>query len=765
MFSGYAAHVGDYGSLAAISFTGQRGTETPDISGAIFAVRVRKPTHDPERFRLVDIGGDGWAVTLGSACTFTYTPSSSDDIDIAGEWTFYVSVTVGTSVITLNPISKTIGPQGGMSPGSVATINPVSAQIAAALAYWGSVSTDDTPAVIRFPPGTYTLSSGITVTALSNLVLEFEPGARIVGTFTGTADSATNALIQFVPTDSAVATTVTTDAAAGDLSLVVASTTGFAANDWIRVHSPTAEGSSPLNDGGIFESAYAVYQVESVTDATHLSLKTPVHSWHSSVDTVSYDPSIVTKITPCRNITIRGGFWDGTGGAAIAVGVLFRSCVGVTVEGVKCEGFSRAALDFDQGSKYWRVDGYYREGGSNCEILSESCFAWTITRTRFNPDGARTHASGVPRGFLVSRTRNVAGSIVDCDLGRHVIGISWWGGWHMLADDIHCRDLDCTERLSRGTPDGVNGKCGIAFDGGSTSVTQYTEYGSYWQLSNFFAEECTGAIGASGPATIYLHDCHGAQASNVQIINRGRSGTASGARTMPGMKISDIQATCDLSNIAIRGVNGDALVIENSGAQKLMMRNVSVTKGAGTLPHPTTEYAVYFALASGAFVDMTLDGFRSDYDNVFKFVASQPNYQLAGRDIHVAGDSLPTSHVVVALNNSGGTLAHGDIVDLDASSAADTRRIVTPGAGGSLRSAVVVCGLTGSVASGAFCFVAIPGLGSVTNPRIGGAANCGDLIRHNLTRVGIADNAAAAGHVLGRILYTKGAPTAVYSVG
>lgn len=138
-------------------------------------------------------------------------------------------------------------------------------------------------------PGTYRITD--TLTIASNLDLEMAPDCVLSGTTLASGDI----LMEGVGTEAAT-TALTVDPEEGDTTLTMASTTGYAVNDLIRIASDD-QYDTHNTDSEFGEIA----EVKEVTSGTVLTLKAQVCG-----GTYATNP-VISRITPIRGVRIRGG--------------------------------------------------------------------------------------------------------------------------------------------------------------------------------------------------------------------------------------------------------------------------------------------------------------------------------------------------------------------------------------------------------------------------------------------------------------------------
>jgi len=155
---------------------------------------------------------------------------------------------------------------------------------------------------VYFPPGTYKITSGLI--GYSDLTIELAPGAVLDFS---TAPDGTMCL-SAAGTEAATLA-LAADGAEGATVVTLASVTGLAKGDLIRVSSTTV-----FDDFNTDSELGELVRIESVA-APLVNLETPLRSTYTVAAT-----AVVSKVTPVKNLTIQGGTIRG-GGTLDASGV------------------------------------------------------------------------------------------------------------------------------------------------------------------------------------------------------------------------------------------------------------------------------------------------------------------------------------------------------------------------------------------------------------------------------------------------------------
>ena len=212
----------------------------------------------------------------------------------------------------------------------------------------GDGVTDDTVAIqtaidassgkrLFFPPGTYRLTSGLTVSTAIALVLDPSATLDYSGVSAGTALGQRIAVTFSGVVGSDV--DVTANIAARATTISLASTTGLAVNDWILVRSDDPYAPGGDSSQGTLGHIARIRTVDSSTQIT---------TWEPSP--FAYTESLnlrVTKVTMLEGASIEGGkiFCGGAGSVHSAVRFNYCDtplCRGVSVDGAEDSGVSFA---------------------------------------------------------------------------------------------------------------------------------------------------------------------------------------------------------------------------------------------------------------------------------------------------------------------------------------------------------------------------------------------------------------------------------------
>ena len=757
----YRAHVGEYGTRlrfkarkgGALPGTGNIGwTVPPILSFEVTKNGVPSPTTISANFYIVSLG----------TCEYDWEPTTSSTLDASGTWELTLVVVHGTEHYRCDPVQLKVGPSLGGAPGSVASAYGTASQISAQIAALAATATAAAPAEIVFPRGTLTLDDMIDWASHVHLLAEGPVRiTRSDAPAVGLADDPTNAILSAAGTLGATATTLTNDAAEGDTSLVVASTAGFTAGDWVLIATNTVNGTDAIAESGPGAGSdgfpnlplYHLGQVEAVTDATHLALVQPVQGYFSALDDATFDPATVTTITPVEDVKISGPFFFDCAGGSIANAMLFRACVGVEVNGVRARGFSRAVVNIDRGTREWLVEDYTRVGENNCDILHESARNGAIRKFRCVTGGAKSHANGVPRHAISSRLRSCEIAMSDLQIHGAQGGISNWGDWHWSLTDWAVWDCDPTDRQARATAVELHlgGRLGVGLDMGTTStINGYTAFGFDGHVSHGRVWD----VACPGDAySIYFHDCGDFTAHDVTVINHGRSPDAAGARRMRGVVVSDINGHSLIDGLQIAGCDGYQLTFENAGMTGGgIMRNIRLSAVAGTTPSPAGE-GIFFNTSAAVVNFLLIDGlYFANFTIEWAFGSSFANGGLRLRNVIGNGHWTPTEELMPVFNLGLATFNPFALAEIgDGPVSGDLQVAVVASTGVGTAKNVVIHSPTSGTVAAAVLLASVCARGKSNTVRVSRdtAIVTGDKLRAGAGGNAVVDNAAAADEVIG----------------
>lgn len=440
-------------------------------------------------------------------------------------------------------------------------------------------------------------------------------------------------------------------------------------------------------------------------------------------------PAIVRAVDPIRRFEMVGGLLDCSGGT-IADGVSSLYALEMECIGQQAVGFSRSALELGPGTQHWLVEDFTRLGETNADIFTRASHAGVIRNYGYRP-GLRQHANGLPRGNITMRNRSNDNSIENCMIGGGNIGILIWGGFDLYIDAT-ARDCDPTARIARSNSDGgTAGTVGAALQTGVEDLN-IVDYPFGMHVKSLVVGECV-TVGNPGYA-VYIEDVRQGVFDSIHVMNLGETGA------MNGVILSDCKDSV-FGIIMVRGC--ERAVTWENGAYSTTIASIEIQPqgGSGT---PSAVAPLYLNLGLACIIRVERVK-TADWGGFVEFGNSYPATNVFGIS-HLYGIGLETIDELYAVaNGTTGTLANGEVVELDAATAG---RVVDPGVGGAPnRCLTLVRGSAEDTATMDHLMVAVtkPGRRSMVR----GASNPagispGNPLRHGLNGEAIADAAASA---------------------
>lgn len=269
------------------------------------------------------------------------------------------------------------------------------------------------------------------------------------------------------------------------------------------------------------------------------------HFGHASTTPTS---KVYAVTTVFNAVTLENLYFD-FAGTTHAVGVFCDSIRRADLVNVHFSGFSRSGFHATDGTVV-RITATHR-GGTNCAIRLQSCVGSVSLDSV--PGGARSHASGVPRGLITLRGNVSHLDIHNSNIAHGCTAISLWGGSGLIRiRDSVLYDCDPTDRAARDpllmlSPVGAKIQVagGLDFNGFSTGVSG-TLKGYDVVCDNVDVIHCGGipASTAEDWPSILLVDCHGFFAGRIGIHASAASngGLAASPNFLPvvlGMMLDD----------------------------------------------------------------------------------------------------------------------------------------------------------------------------------------------------------------------------------
>lgn len=750
----YRARVGEYGRR--IRFKARVGGGLPGTGGTgwtvppVITFEARKPSG-----RVVAIAANFYVVSLAT-CEFDWEPVDSGVLDESGDWEFTASVIHGTESYPCDTVSLSVGPGLSTAAGSVASAYGTASQINAQIAALAATATADNPAALVFPVGTWSLDDNIDLASHVYITGSGRYATRVTSSITGGDDDPTNAVFRATGVVGSLATTITAIAYKGATSIVLASATGLAAGEWLRLTGKNVVlgSQAQFESDGIFVEYVEVVQIDdSYVSGTTIPLKTQLRQYHAS-------GTSVVDYVPVEDTGISNLFLDCEDGD-VAVGLHVRGGVGCFAEDVRGRGFSKSIVFGDHGARDGRYSRVRGMGQCNSGVGFISGHDNVTLDLSSDPDGERYHANGVPRGFYFERF-GCTGNTLDGLRAYHVCrALQFTGSKFGTFKNIHAVDLDATRAHTQAQAAGEHdgGDYGVVLESDADTI-DYAEFAQSCTIETVIAEQIT-ALTAETSWPIFLHDNYRMLVRDIQLGNFGAA-----TRTQRGVLIHDcIDLTVE--GAIVRGIP-TAFRVKND-PQTVLLRDVTCDAGGSPDGAATIAFEFHQNSNVGGFV---VDGlkmagyaagtqfaFGGDFDNTCMATLElrnvRSNYMLEG----VIGRAI-------CVNNQAGAADLGyqatAVVELLAASAAGDRRIGTPSGAGLTRVAVTMGGCpTGS----GYCFVQDPAYGGVV--AVDAAVNFGDmLINGGADIFANADNAPANPHsVFGRSLTDIGGAGSVAYAG
>lgn len=460
---------------------------------------------------------------------------------------------------------------------------------------------DNTVDDIMLAPGNYYLDTPLTFPVLRKKRLFCPDIATFIPLFTGSgATNRENAVIIISGTVTAdVNTTLAVDGYANRTVITTAASIPTAqAGKWLRI-----KGVNPqldfLGDSSENTVSEIIDIVDGHTTGTTVNLQRPLSIHHDSTHTVQ-------SINPCIDVELEGILIDATGNNSIAVGVLVKDSMRVSLKRVQGKNLSFSVISY-YGSKLMFSENITNRGSCNSTLYRETSHHGLFVNTIRTNEGNRTHALGWPQHELTTRAHCV-GILDDGGFISHSVGgIRMWGGISNHANNFVFYDLDITEAAQR-DPEGdiTFGETtfGIVFDGGPGSVGSFdrsAEFGfgnsiSNIRATNIKARNRYGVAGGIQPA-FYIHDTWNFNMVNVGVENIGLDPTSASGVPCSGIVCSDCSG--NIVGVTLRGI--DLGIMTKNVRDNLNIDNVIMISYAGKNLDTVGGPAFVFAHNGGKF--------------------------------------------------------------------------------------------------------------------------------------------------------------------
>lgn len=612
-----------------------------------------------------------------------------------------------------------------------------------------SSGTQGSPNVYR-ATGDFVFDEALDWSAYDDIDVDFGP-YRVTTTLApsvGLADTATNSLIYAAPTIGA-ATTLSATAAPGARTLALTSATGFASTSLVRLRSENGSNVPSAMSGDVSVVSH-IYQGTDLTGTTFTTVD-GVRWWAYTGATSEVE--VLTR-TPKR-IRIFGGYWDCSGGT-MACAISMDGVIGIDVIGATFKGFSRAAVMLYGGTMKGTMD-FTHDGECNAVLYCDSAHFINIPKyTSPHVVDDKVHANGVARAIITLRSRCYGCNFGTLDLQWGALGFQNWASDALYVARIFGDNLDGSIRADEAGADGMSGtQCGVVYDGGATSLTEYTGFGAGGYVGHIESGANNVFEAASTQVAVYWHDSVGCNLGGVTGVFNGAAASAYDL-----LAISDAFQS-EIANITCKGAQ-DAIRTENQACS--VIRNVDDENAAGSGSNSGRLFTFQHA---GTGYGLQIDTVRtSNRAALFAFTGGSFNnpYMEIRNFIYDSWQRPADKMIVVLRDATGGTVNQNDLWEMyDTDSGYPLVRI---GATGGLEKMVcMVRGLNDSSGSSTYLMAQLLGPGRVANISCTGAVAIGDRIRHGSTAgKGIVDNSATFDLVLGRALREVASGTNVIPV-
>ncbi len=533
---------------------------------------------------------------------------------------------------------------------------------------------------------TYTLETSLL--AKSNVSIVGYGGRRAtlspISSWSGTADDPTNALIRITPALGSLSTTLSVAAPKGSTSLTLASVSGLAAGDYLRIQGHNTSGDQSYADSdGTGVTLTSLVKVASLPGGSVVNLTAPLLVYHGS-------GMAVQQITPVQHVKLANLDFSASGGS-LASGVHVRSGLDIELVNLSAAGLSRAIVDLDHGSMDWEARDLYSRGEINGMVWLDSAHRGLITGLNGSPHGSRNHASGTPRGMVFGKNRPTDIQIIDCNLIRGCVGINFWGSHNLTIDNVVVADMNSQTAADRmdvlSTPETLSKLLAAGVNTGSSNVPVYGENHQNLKIKGVDIVGCRNhqeETGANGGCLFYLANALDFAVENCSLLNDEIV-----APVPAGMYIDDCNRGV-IDKIRFRGLNY-CFRFRNQGLGSGVISNCYPESSAGVAV--TVDFVFKFDYTSPGGGPTSLRVYNVKQGNfstnVVGFGSSFADLGVQFIDCDFGQES---SMMIAAKNVSGVTLSAGDHVTLVQPGSPDGLRTVTSGGGPSLLGGVVTVG-------------------------------------------------------------------------
>lgn len=523
-------------------------------------------------------------------------------------------------------------------------------------------------------PGRFTIEAPIVVQPnTSNLELDFSASDFVPAAgWAGDADDPENVMIKLAGEAVGDALPLATDLKRGTRTIEVDGDVPeeWAVGDWLLVkgiNDPVLGTAGEYNssDGTLIEFA-ELLKIQAI-DGSEVTTVGRARQHHEAGGTSTVT---VQKYKPIENVRVDMPRIPAASDGALAVGLLGRGCVGLTVDvGAGMSGASRAIVNLDDGTR-GRVLNAHNLGGSNCVVYCDSAHDVKVHGLYVEPDGDRCHELGVKR-YAVVRVGGCTGvELWDFEIQNMTGGVRDWGGERNSTVCGTMYDLGdpgaaCGWAASMAAAGEVfsPGRFGVAIDVGAGPL----EFGSrarFLRISDVDVSEC---VTADDQMLVYWHDHSNSELSGCTFTNRSGD-------PCRGIYLGDNFGSV-ASDLVFSGIDRCIQIAQGGGQCSISHVSVEATDASGVTHGPVL------------YLDYGTPGFQVEIDdlrvsNATSFVTFGPafaDYALRLNNFKFAS-GLMFSDVWVARNDTDPAVQSSlrEVWEIDPDSDAGTRQLQVP---------------------------------------------------------------------------------------
>lgn len=612
--------------------------------------------------------------------------------------------------------------------------------------------------------GDYELEDPIVLQDLVILDLE---RANLIPTFTGGADTITNAVIKADGSinTTKMNTTLTASVFKNQLSIVVAAAGTIAAGDYFVIEGHNDASAYPQDalgeSTGTAISLSEICQVSSAyASGTTIPLAWPLRQHHGS------NNCTVRALTPVIGAAVKGGrIWGSEGGVTNAVGVLGRYALDLEIEGLEASGLSRMAINLF-GSKDVSVRGYRNRGGNNGWFMAQSVIGMQVSDFDGYQGVARIHANGAPLRYPFQlRDRCTDVDIDDIHFTNTAAGMMIGGGEHVCIGTIDITDVRPTTAVYDSMVTGGdidNGGYFIMGFGTGNGPINNAEFAFDVTIDKIRVEDVAAPYEAFWTATtplraraVLLHDILNGHVGDVSVINRGVTGDT---HITSGVVVSDFSG--HINSIASAGfVYG--LTFENS-ANSVVIDRYDFKGVGGQSPNSSIPILCTHITPSAQTIHIR----EVSIANAFSFFRTAGSFagDYRFRIDNVVYDGYEWTDVIIGEITAD--VATGDIMEIDSTATDNSRQRViqtAAAAGFERRLAVMVSG--DDVAGSSYALICPLPARLATVKATAAVVDRGGVLRHSGTGTRTCEQDAAATHPIGISRDYKAAGAGLIRIG